>query len=425
MQSFFRAYTSLLKRDTSLLKVTQNTAATWRLLETLVKYFALLTRMVPLVIQVHLGSNPFLAVEVLRGMGDAALRRPGWRIQTAHGTPLRPRDLLAGEPDAVVLLHHYAMADALRRFPKPLVCLFHEVRHAGAALVVPDEQAIGRLGARHLHGLGIRQVLFLGTPEPWSTGREQGFSEEATRLGMRLAALADCPEGRWRLPWDLVAIGQVLRQALRGITGPIGLMAANDLLAATAIDAALAAGLRVPDQVAVLGVDDSITICQYHRVPISSIDVNAYAIGAAAITALQQLVDRPGTPPEPVLVEPKGVVHRRSSDMLAVDDPDVASALRYIRERACDGINVDDVLERVAISRTGLDRKMKQAVGRTASDEIERIRMAEARRLVEDSDLPMADVAARTGFSCLSHFSHAFRRAFGQPPRGYRQGKRR
>lgn len=380
--------------------------------------------MAELVIQIYPGLNPFLDAEVLRGMGDAALRRPGWRIQTAHGTPLRPRDLLGNDADAVVLLHHYAMADALRRFPKPLVCLFHEVRHPGAALVAPDEAAIGRLGARHLHGLGIRQVLFLGVDEPWSISREQGFSAEAARLGMRFAMTSECPEGKWRLPWDLIATGRILRLTLRGMAGPIGLMAANDSLAATAIEAASAVGLSVPDQVAVLGVDNSITICQYHRVPISSIDVNAYGVGAAAIAALQHLLDQPGTSPEPVLVAPKGVVHRRSSDILAVDDPDVAAALRHIRRDACDGINVEDVLEHVAISRTGLDRKMKQAIGRTASDEIERVRMAEARRLVEDSDLPMADVAARTGFSCLSHFSHAFRRSFGQPPRRYRQTRR-
>jgi LacI family transcriptional regulator len=157
------------------------------------------------------------------------------------------------------------------------------------------------------------------------------------------------------------------------------------------------------------------------------VDVNPERVGYEAAALLDRLMRRPNRQAEPAFIElpPRGIVVRRSSDVLAIADPEVAAAVRFIREHACEGIAVGAVLERLSVSRSVLERRFKAALGRTPKREILRVRLEQARRLLSESHLPLDAIARRCGFATYKYFGDAFRRELGLRPGAYRKQHQR
>ena len=187
------------------------------------------------------------------------------------------------------------------------------------------------------------------------------------------------------------------------------------------LDACRRAGLRVPDDVAVIGVDNDTHLCNMCTPPLSSIDVNPSHIGYEAAALLTRLMRGASNPAGPVLLgPPRGIVPRQSTDVLAIDDRDVAAALRFVREHAVDGIHVSDVVANARQSPSTLERRIKATLGRTIKGEITRVRLERARLLLQETDLPIAAIATRSGFSEPKYFCEVFRKAEGVTATSYR-----
>jgi len=201
---------------------------------------------------------------------------------------------------------------------------------------------------------------------------------------------------------------------------PVGVLACYDIKAQQLLDACRDASIAVPEDVAVLGVDNDPVLCSLTTPPLSSVIPNAQRSGFEAAALLDRMMAGKKEPPTPHLIEPLGIETRQSTDVLAIPDRDVAAALRFIREHACDGIGVAEVLKAVPLSRRVLEQRFQKLLGRTPHDEITRVQIENVKRLLEDSDLPLEAIAGRCGYKHVEYMTVAFKREVGVPPSVWR-----
>src|SRR5262249_18051437 len=185
---------------------------------------------------------------------------------------------------------------------------------------------------------------------------------------------------------------------VRGLPKPVGVLASHDDQGQQLLDACQRAGVRVPDEVAVLGVDNDEFLCHLAQPPLSSIALNTEHIGHEAAALLDRLMRGRKAPRKPLLIPPLGVVSRQSTDILAVDDAEVSAALRLIRQRPRHGLTVAEVLREVPLSRSLLERRMRQAIGRTPKVEILRLQLDWVRELLAETTLSLDQIAQRAGY---------------------------
>jgi LacI family transcriptional regulator len=176
----------------------------------------------------------------------------------------------------------------------------------------------------------------------------------------------------------------------------------------------------VPDDIAILGVDNDESICDISYPPLSSIRLGAEQIGHRAVALMEQMLLGKTLAEQRAWVPPIGVVTRQSTDVLAVDDPDVAALLALIRRHATEGVTVKQVMRSIAVNRRTLERRFIAAVGATPLDEIRRVRIERAKALLQ-SNIPIYEVARRSGFHTPEYLATAFSRLTGLSPTAYRK----
>lgn len=198
-------------------------------------------------------------------------------------------------------------------------------------------------------------------------------------------------------------------------------MACRDSRARHVLEACHRLGRRVPDDVAVIGVNNDDVMCELANPPLSSVIQGTHRIGYEAAALLDRLMGGRCRRPTWILVEPVGIVTRRSTDVLAVEDDKVIEAVRFIRDHIADGLQVADVARHVRLSRAALDLRFRLALGHTTHHEIHRAQVARAQGLLTTTDLPLKQVAQNAGFSSVQYMTTVFRLEFGHPPGHYRQ----
>ena len=211
-----------------------------------------------------------------------------------------------------------------------------------------------------------------------------------------------------------------LRKWLADLPKPIGVMACFDIQAQQLLDACREEDIAVPEQVAVIGVDNDHLLCELAMPPLSSVIPDSFRSGYEAASLLDRIMRGESIAANAYLVDPLGIETRQSTDVLAISDPDVAQAARFIREYACSGINVADVLQEVPLSRRVLESRFQKLLGRTPHEEIVRYRISRVKRLLAESDFSLAEIAERTGFRHVEYLTVAFKKQVGVPPSVYR-----
>jgi LacI family transcriptional regulator len=285
-----------------------------------------------------------------------------------------------------------------------------------------DNRAIGRTAAEHLRDRGFRHYAYCGfTAEAWAAERREGFTERLAQLGSPVDVYETFWRGRHVLSWAAEQ-GQLARWLAR-LPQPVGVFACNDVRGRHVLEACRRLGLAVPERVAVVGVDNDELLCRMSDPPLSSVVPDAYRLGYESAALLERMMSGQAVRDAVRFIAPRSVVTRQSSDVLAVDDPDVAAALRFIRAEACRGIRVADVLRRVPASRSILERRFKDGLGRSPHAEIRAVQLREAARLLEETDFPLKRVAAQCGIAHMEYLSYLFRREFGVPPGAYRRAR--
>jgi LacI family transcriptional regulator len=287
-----------------------------------------------------------------------------------------------------------------------------------------DNEAIGRLAAEEFVKRGLRHLAFCGIPRTrftaWSQMRQTAFVQCAKEAGLPCSVFTGEPVGHG----NRVTLHKQLSNWLMSLEKPVGLMACYDVRARHVLAACRSLGILVPEEVAVIGVDNDELMCELTSPPLSSIEQAARGIGYQAASLLDQLMA--GEKPMRLkhVVKPEAIVTRRSSDTLAIADADVAAAVRFIHEKACSGIRVYDVVRHVAVARSALEMRFKNVMGRTIHAEIQRLQIERARQLVAATNLPLKEVAKEAGFAYVQYMTTIFRRHIGQTPGEYRKRSR-
>jgi LacI family transcriptional regulator len=339
-----------------------------------------------------------------------------------------PNGLRRWAPDGCIGRIWPTLEGHVRRLGIPTVNVLGESAIPGMPKIAPDDELVSQQAVEHLLNRGLRQFAFCGFRDlKFSELRKQAFCAELERRGMPVSVFED---GGPMRPIGLVAFEQKwLHQLgrmsawLRELPKPVGLMACNDVRAYQASNACREAGLEVPDEVAIVGVDNDPTLCELATPPLTSIDPNAAKVGYEAAALLHRLIESKDPPPEEVLIEPTGIVPRRSSDVLAIPDRDVVEAVRCVRDRACQGFTVENLVGHTAVSRSTLDRWFGKHLGHSVSDEITRVRIDRVKELLATTNLVVEEVSRLSGFSHPETMYRLFKEATEQTPSDFRRAR--
>jgi LacI family transcriptional regulator len=356
-------------------------------------------------------SNAY-ARGLLRGIMAYVREHEPWAFRlTEHGRGEGGRNELAGWQGhgAIARVENEKIAAALRHFKRPVVDVSAARLLPKLPWVETDDEAIARAAADHLLARGLRNLGFCGDDRfNWSRWRREAFRRYLAGAGL------ECSDGPSQGTRGLA-------EWVRALPKPAGVFACYDIRGREVLDACRLAEVEVPHQVAVIGVDDDELLCELSDPPLSSVIPDTRRTGWVAAQLLDEWMA--GRRPRPTAhrIPPLGVTTRRSTDMLAVEDPELAAALRFIGEHACHGITVHDVLGQVALSRRVLESRFQRVLGRSPHDEILRVQLERVKQLLLQRHLTLPAIAHQTGFRSGEYLGTVFKRAFGLTPGQFRQ----
>ncbi|HSV14391.1 MAG TPA: XylR family transcriptional regulator [Tepidisphaeraceae bacterium] len=371
---------------------------------------------------VGLGFSP--VTEMLRGIADYVQEHDPWAIYLKqYGSEAPPNWFRDWQGDGIMVYSPRVRDEELRECRVPIVDLAGHLNTKGIPLVCLHNEAIGRVGAEHLLDRGFKHFAFYDNIEfEWSRGRREAFVAALKARGLPCAIYST----RLQINHIGAAQGwekqqQELAQWLKdSLPKPAGVMASSDLMGQNLLEACLLAGISVPEEIAVLGVDNDETICRIASPPMSSVMANHVARGYVAAEVLDHLMQGKPGPTEAVLIEPAGIAPRASTDMMAIEDPDVVRALQVIRERAYTNVGINDIVGSIAVSRTVLQRRFRKLVGRSIHEEIIRLRLNRAIELLHDTTLEIKAIARKSGFKSQAYMTAVFQQRLGRTPGSYR-----
>ncbi len=302
----------------------------------------------------------------------------------------------------------------------PLVELTDRFRNQGEAHVQSDDAAIGRMAAEHLMERGFQRFAYCGfANEEWSKLRQLAFEQRVHESGYVCQAYNTPWHGEGTLAWEDEQ--HKLGQWLGGLARPVGVMACNDIRGQHVLDACTKVSLVVPEDVAVIGVDNDELLCRICSPPLSSVIPNAEAVGFRAAELLDSMMKLDVQVEHGQLISPVGIATRQSTDVVAIDDPQISIALQYIREQACLGLSVDDVAEHAKVSRSTLERQLRKHLGRTPQQQIRSVQIKRVCDLLAGTDLSLERIAALAGFEHPEYMHVVFRRGMKMTPGEYRR----
>ncbi len=291
---------------------------------------------------------------------------------------------------------------------------------SGIPYVTTDNEVIGRMAAEHLLETGLRHFGYCGFPPTrnfqWTTVREEAFRRRLAESGFECQVFHGSSERGTH-----AAITQKeIAVWLQSLPKPVGVMGCYDWRARHVLEACHSSGLRIPDDVALIGVDNDAMLCDLTDPPLTSVEQNRFMIGYTAASLLDQMVKKKKPRRLLHVIAPLGVVTRQSTNLVAVNDARISEILRQIRDNACSGLTADAVAHQAKISRATLDNRLKASIGRTADLEIRRVRLAKAENLLIQTSLPLRDIATHAGFGTEQYFCAAWKKLKGMTPGQFR-----
>ncbi len=318
------------------------------------------------------------------------------------------------------------LSDWLKRQSRPMVRLLCSEQDLPCPSVEPDSLAIGTMGAEHLLGLGAPTFAFYrGIPAGETDRMWTGFSERLKAAGRAAhfidfgqANLPDPGTTSRRIRWDW------LRDQIAALLRPLALLVEDDRFVNDVFEAADMLGLRIPDDVAVLGIDNREIVLRKYPLPVSSVDSNLQGIGWAGAALLDRMLNGEEVPAEPVLIKPKEVVARQSTATFVCDHVGVGKAVNFLRGHYANPLRIEEIAQAAGVSTRTLQASFKQYLGCTISEQLSRLRLAHAVRLLRESDLKLESVAYESGLRNAKYLCEMFRPVFGVTPTEFREMER-
>jgi LacI family transcriptional regulator len=360
--------------------------------------------------------------EIALGVARYA-RQAGWELNdtTSHNGMIPS----AWDGDGIITLipgrrHKERIAFVLNA-GVPVVDLSDQLPELPFSRVLPDNLAIGRIAAEHFLCRGFMNLAFysLDSRAPVVRERMEGFRLAVAARGRNFIAVDYTP--MLKSSGAMKRLLEWLQRELAKLPKPVAIMAQYDGEANDVLRACVEAGIRVPEEVAVVGVDNDPIYRDLGPLPLSSVESNRELIGFRGAELLDRLMKGGEPPKHPIRISPGGVVVRRSSDVVAVDDPAVLRAAEFIAQHHTDPITVDDIVRFSGASRRTLYARFEQQVGHSILKELIRQRMEKAKQLLRDTDVKLQDVAERSGLREAEYLSKCFRYHEGLSVSDYRR----
>lgn len=359
----------------------------------------------------------------LCGVARYAESKPEWLFTSVIPEQQSLRDLGRSRPAGMIAsIYSEEILRGLSGWRRPIVNIDAVLLDTRFPNVKVDNSLVSQLVASHFLDRGLRHFGFIGPPDMlFSRERRDAFRSALQQAGYTLschytpAHLPLDPLGR---RWDL---DPSVYHWLRRLPKPVGVFAPGDDLGIQIAEACRQVGLRIPEDVALMGVDDDDLNCELSRPRLSSVILPAQRIGYEAAALLDRLLAGEKPPTSPIVIPPVGIAMRRSTEVLAIDDPEVVTAVRYIREHAHIPLSVSDVVRQIASGRRTLELRFRDTVGRGIGEEIRRAHLDLACRLLTRTEMPMKTVAQRSGFSSFRHMAVVFGQLLGMTPTAYRR----
>ena len=308
----------------------------------------------------------------------------------------------------------------------PLVDLcdreFSQVDHR----VLVDHKAVVKLAVDHLLECGLRNFAYSGFQGvSFSAHRQRLFNEYVAGLGYRphvyLPPPPENPKGLAHIASDALRYTPEFNRWIESLPKPVGIIGSNDIRAQQILGSCAQLGIAVPDQVAVVGVDNDEVRCDLCNPSLSSVNTNAFQVGYEAAALLEGVINGECMLPETTLIEPAGIIRRRSTDVLAFADPELSDLVRHIRQHACEGLTIGQLVKHSGMSRATLDRLFLRSLGHTPHAEIIRVRINRVKELLTTSDLALKQIVRLTGFTHDETLYRIFKRTTGQTPSEFRK----
>ena len=375
----------------------------------------------PFTVAVNISIEGWTQRRIVRGIIRFCQTHTLWKFVEYHGMPLaRSQCLECLAYDGLITSLNDAADIRIARTTQakrvPVVAINRGLPIRGLSMVVSNDALIGEMGARHFLDKGFRHFAYYGASHyGWSLGRRDGFCRTVKKAGFSVA-VAETPHAR---VFDKAM--PCLRRWLTELPRPLAVMASDDLPGRHVLTACREMGLQVPEQVAVLGVDDDDVLCEMVAPPMSSIVQDCDRNGYEAAALLDRMMQDLRLPPQTIEIPPLHIVARRSTDVTAIEDMEVAKAIRLIHSKAGEPLSVKVLLRDVPMSRRTLERRFTAALGRSPADEIRRCRLEKAMLLLRISTLKINQVAIKSGFGDARSMAVSFRRELKTSASAYRR----
>ena len=364
---------------------------------------------------------------LLRGVAAFARTRGSWSLlHQEMSIDDLPRDwLTSSDVNGVVARVDRHTVDRLLALNVPIVDVRCRFRFPGIPQVDTDDHQVGVLAFEHLWERGFRRFAFCGFRSAhYSIARRDSFRECISRTGCSLSIYeTQAPGDEYETLTRIEESGMIdpgMVSWLRTLEPPVGLLACNDIRGQQVLDACRTQNLSVPNDIGVLGVDDDDVMCPLSDPPLSSVKPDVETLGYRAAALLQDMMNG-GSPPDTTeYIPPLTVVQRLSTQVEAVEDRELARVCHFIREHACDGINVNDVVEFTSLSRRQLERRFREQLQRTPHNEITLVQVERVKQLLRETDMTLEQIAPLTGYSHKERLSAVFKREANMTPGEYR-----
>lgn len=368
--------------------------------------------------------------EVLRGVADYAGEQGGWDCYIEpHGF----WDTLQLPPDwnghgVIGRLTNPGLVRGIARRKVPCVNVSWTREHSTRfPCVVSDQAACGRMAAKHFLDRGFRNIGYIGPAPhmPYGTVMEDAIREMVAQDEARLHVFAyNTRRGKPR-EHGIRSNEPELRQWLMALPKPVGVITWSAMIGRAVMTQCANATIEVPDDVAILCIEDDSLMSALAPVELSSLDQAGRTVGYRAAELLDNMIQGEAAPECPIEIPPRGIVARRSSDASGFQDEIVTEAIKFIRDHADQPIRINDVERALNVSRRVLENRFERTVGRSPASVLRRVRLERAAVLLRDTDLAIPEIALRCGFNHTESFIRSFKRTLGDVPSQFRRQNRR
>ena len=361
---------------------------------------------------------------VARGIGDYIRSKTGWVILLDPMQEASMETIQHWKPDGIISSIHIPAIKEISQIKDIPVVGFGSYSeeldgHLKMPIVSSDQYAIGQMASRHFINNGLKHFAFCGGDEkaPWCMQRRDGFIDGLEKYGHSCEVFEPDWTGTTNMPDAIRSLGKWLNS----LPKPTGVFVFFDGWARWVLDACVLQKINVPQEISVIGVDNDRWLCQLSQPMLSSIDPNVRNAGYKTAELMDQLLEGAEGIPELTSIKPSRVEARDSSNYTDYEDPEVAFAIRYIKEHACDPISTADVLKVTGMSNSTAYRKFMKAIGRSIHSEIQRHQIDRIKEMLTTTNFNVSAIAKSAGYDNVRYLTQVFRDLTGQTPTEFRR----